>query len=344
MTRRLVIVAALVVALLAGAVALAAWTPGGSPIAAAASAASAPTPKAGEVLIGAYIDNILGVDPGTNSFEADFYVWMRWTDKKLKPWKTLEFMNLYEAWKLMSWPSVDAPVKQPDGALYYQTHYQGAFASTQNLRAFPFGQQALHIEMEDIRSESNKLSFVTDGDKVAIAPEISLPGYQIGRPTIHAAPFAYATDFGFLDSTVTNDYSRATITIPVSHPVVTNIFKYLVPIFLVMIAAALIFQIPPGLVEGRIGLAITALLTLVAMQWTATDQLPTLAYLTMLDALFLLSLAFVLGSLVTALRISWVAREANEQRAIRLDERAMRIFLVAYAAAFAAVLAYYLLT
>ena len=116
----------------------------------------------------------------------------------------------------------------------------------------------------------------------------------------------------------------------------SNVFKYLVPIVLVMIAAGLIFLIPPGLVEGRIGLAITALLTLVAMEWTSTDKLPINSYLTLLDVLYLISLTFILGSLIQAIRISWVARDQDEATAIRLDERSMKVFYALYGLAFAA--------
>jgi hypothetical protein len=342
--RRAAILAGAVVVLLALAVVLATWTPTDLKPPAPGHQSAEPLQLAdNEVLIGAYIDNLQKVDPETNSFLADVYVWLRWTNKKLQPWKTLEFTNLYEAWQLLSWTSSDAPEPQPDGSLYFMTHYQGAFNSILSLRDYPFGTQKLGIEMEDIDSEANKLHFVTDGSNVAISPEISVPGYSIGQPTITVSNYAYATDFGYLDQTKDNVYSRATITTPVTQPILTNVFKYLAPILLIMVAAGLIFQIPPSLVEGRIGLAITALLTLVAMQWTSTDRLPINSYLTLLDALYLLSLTFVLASLIQAIRISWVARDRDEATAIHQDEMSMVVFYIAYGSAFLATVAFFVL-
>ncbi|MEI6690061.1 MAG: hypothetical protein WCN97_11990 [Thermoleophilia bacterium] len=328
--------------LLLAAITLAVWSPSGSHVAAAASTPDAPAklgPK--DVLIGAYIDNIQNVDPQTNSFLADLYVWMRWTNKDLQPWKSMEFTNLYEAWQLMSWPSQDAPVRQPDGSWYYLTRFQGAFNSILSLRDYPFGTQQLEIEIEDMNSESHALRYVSDTTSVAISPEVSLPGFDIGEPKMAISEIDYATDFGSLDNTKDNVYSRATITTPVTHHIATNTFKYLVPIVLVMIAAGLIFLIPPGLVEGRIGLAITALLTLVAMQWTSTDRLPINSYLSLLDVLYLLSLTFILASLIQAIRVSWVARDENEAAAIRKDERSMKVFYAAYGLAFLGTIGYY---
>ena len=339
--RRLGVIALGTALLLAAAIALAAWSPAGSP-AAAATAEEAPVVLGeNDVLIGAYIDNIQDIDPQTNSFLADVYVWMRWKNEKLQPWKTMEFTNLYQAWQLITTTSQDEPVRQPDGSLYYLARYQGAFNSLLSLRDYPFGRQKLEIEIEDIRNEAGTLRYIADSKQVAISPEISLPGYDIGTPTLRIRDNAYPTDFGFLDATKDNVYSRALITTPVSSPIVSNIFKYLVPIILVMIAAGLIFLIPPGLVEGRIGLAITALLTLVAMQWTSTDRLPINSYLTLLDTLYLVSLTFILLSLIQAIRVSWVARDQDEAAAIRQDEISMKVFYVAYAAAFAATVGFF---
>ena len=343
--RRVWPVAALALLLLVAAIGAALLPSGSSPTAKAATGTGQLDRPLGdnEVLIGAYINNIQTVDPQTNSFSADLYLWLRWSNPKLEPWKSAEFMNLYEAWQLTSWTATEEPVRQPDGTLYYMTHYQGAFNSRLALTDYPFGTQNLRIEIEDIQTEAQGLRYVTNDTSIGISDEISIPGYRIGTPAIAVADYEYGTDFGSLDTTRSNTYSKVVITTPIAHPVLTNVVKYLAPIILVLIAAGLIFQVPPGLVEGRIGLAITALLTLVAMQWTATDNLPINEYLTLLEVLYVLSLAFVLGSLIVAIRISWIARDDNEARAIRLDERAMRIFFAVYAVAFAAVTAGYAL-
>ena len=50
-------------------------------------------PGVREVVIGAYIENIQGIDLATNSFMADLYVWMRWQGADLAPYESLEVMN-----------------------------------------------------------------------------------------------------------------------------------------------------------------------------------------------------------------------------------------------------------
>lgn len=333
--------------LLAAAIALVLWPAGASrPTAVSTGGAIPPAVPVdlteNEVLVGVYVENIQVIVPETNSFLGDVYVWYRWTNPDLRPYETVEFMNLYEAWQLVSWSAQEEPRDQPDGTLYYAMRHQGAFNSTLELRNYPFGTQYLKVILEDFESEADAQRFVTDPSSLGIDPEITLPGYDIGRPTIAISEFAYGTNFGDLDNSPDERYSRATVTIPVSHPVITNVIKYLVPIILVVIASSLIFQIPPNMVEARIGLSITALLTLVAMQWSSMDGLPLMSYLTLLDTLYLVSLLFILGSLMAGLRVSWLARDEGEERAIQVDERSMVVYLVGFGIAFTATLAWFL--
>lgn len=296
-----------------------------------------------EVLVGMYVANIQVVSPDTNSFAADIYTWFRWSNPKLKPWKTVEFMNLHEAWQLTTTSQQDGPRRQPDGTLYYASRAQGFFNSPLNLRDYPFGTQKLNIVLEDFESESSQMRFITDPDSVAIDPELSLPGYTVGMPKIKVSSFTYPTNFGDSDLTANERYSRVTVSTPVSHPVWTNVIKYLIPIILVVIAAGLIFEVPPGMIEARIGLSITALLTLVAMEWSATDHLPLMAYVSLLDLLYIVALLFILGSLIAGLRISWIAREHGEAQAVATDERWLVAYFISFAVVFAATVTAFML-
>ena len=130
------------VLLLIGSISLAAWPLGSSvqaqTVATLMSTKPLKTLGDKEVLIGAYIRNIQAINPETNSFLADVYIWLRWNDRTIQPYKSMEFVNLFEAWQLMSWKIQEEPILQPDGSLYYLTHYQGAFNSILSLKNYPF--------------------------------------------------------------------------------------------------------------------------------------------------------------------------------------------------------------
>jgi Neurotransmitter-gated ion-channel transmembrane region len=114
--------------------------------------------------------------------------------------------------------------------------------------------------------------------------------------------------------------------------------KTFVPIGLIVICAALVFFVRPHYVEGRIGLGITALLTLVALQLTSSATLPDVDYLMMLDKIYLLAYVFIIASLARVVLTSWRgADDAAEKSITRADRIWVSVLLAAYLAANAAV-------
>ena len=87
------------------------------------------------------------------------------------------------------------------------------------------------------------------------------------------------------------------LSVPVTRPIVAMSIKTFVPIALIVVCAALVFFVRPRYIEGRIGLGITALLTLVALQLTSGASLPDVDYLMMLDKIYLLAYLFIIIAL-----------------------------------------------
>ena len=100
----------------------------------------------------------------------------------------------------------------------------------------------------------------------ASTPEITLPGFKVGKPEMRIVSNTYPTNFGDLAVPQGDTYSRVVLSVPVARPLVAMSVKTLVPSGLIVICAALVFFVRPHYVQGRIGLGITALLTLVALQ------------------------------------------------------------------------------
>jgi hypothetical protein len=86
----------------------------------------------------------------------------------------------------------------------------------------------------------------------------------------------------------------------------------------------------PHYVEGRIGLGITAFLTLVAFQLTSSATLPHVDYL--------IAYVFIIAALARVVLTSWCgADEAAEKSIVRADRIWVAVLLAAYLAANAAI-------
>ncbi len=264
------------------------------------AAKTAPAP----VKIGVYINDIQAIDLRNHAFSADIYIWLRNKDAALQPGSTFEFMNVVNANDHTQTALQKEPTPQPDGSKYELFRHQGLFSTKFSVRTYPFDQQTLKIEVEDQQSTADRQEYVVD--EISMNPNVQIPGYAIGKPTITIVNKAYPTAFGDLANPGALPYSRAIVAIPISRPVVSGAIKSFLPILIILMVAAAALVLDPSHVDARVGLAITALLTLVALQFTASQNLPEVGYLLMLDQVYLVSYAFILMVVAMLVRASRV--------------------------------------
>ena len=283
---------------------------------------TAPAPSPNEVIVGAYINDIQQLDFKTNNYAVDLYVWFRWKGADTDPSKSMEFMNRYASDDNLREQLTETPEEMPDGSRYSIIRYQGLFSTKFPLEAYPFDTQILKVTMEDTLAGAADQIYVPDGDRpVVIDPILTLPGFTVGKPTMRITTNTYPTNFGDLSVARAEPYSRIVISVPVTRPVVAMSLKTFVPILLIVVCASLVYFVRPRYVEGRIGLGITALLTLVALQLTATASLPDVDYLMMLDKIFLLAYLFIIVALARVVATSWRGADHDAEAAIKAADR-----------------------
>ena len=302
------------------------WSDHGSteePPKAAVDAATSAAPEPEKVVVGTYINDIQELDFKTNSYAVDLYVWFRWKPaESIDPSKTMEFMNRYNPDDHLRTELYDEPKQMPDGTVYSIIRNQGRFSTKFPLENYPFDTQSLMVEMEDTVSGVSTQIYVPDRKSaVTINPDITLPGFKVGKPVMQIATKTYPTDFGDLADPEATSYSRVSLSVPVTRPLLAMSIKTFVPIGLIVVCAALVFFVRPHYVEGRMGLGITALLTLVALQLTSGAALPEVDYLMMLDKIYLLAYFFIIISLAHVVATSWRSADPKAEASISRGDR-----------------------
>ncbi|MFM9108904.1 MAG: hypothetical protein ACKOWF_19635 [Chloroflexota bacterium] len=283
-----------------------------------------------QVTVGLYINDIQQLDLHTYTYLIDFYLWLRWRDPDLDPAATIEFMNASSPWDSRATQLYDEPVPQPDGTLYQAIRYQGAFTNKFPLQRYPFDEQSLAIVFEDNTYPQDVLVYVPDDPPVTMNPETDLPGYELQPPKFAIIQQDYPTTFGDLTLDAPAPYSRGNVDIHLTRPPIAAAIKLLLPILLVVLVAALTFFIDPAYPEARVGMGITALLTLVALQFTTNAELPQTDYLIMLDMLYICAYAFVFAIMASAVYTTWMATREELDRAVSFDRKAFAASTAAY--------------
>ena len=296
-------------------------------VTAAAEAAAAPGPN--EVIVGAYVNDIQEIDFRTHSYAVDLYVWLRWKNAAITPDKTLEFMNRYAPNDHVRDMLYEKPKIMPDGSFYSAIRAQGRFATKFRLEKYPFDTQNLIVTFEDSLAGSQAQIYVPDANPITLNPDVLMPGFRIGKPQIVVVDKPYATNFGDLSEPDVPSYSRVTIVIPISRPLAALSAKTFLPIGLIVVCALLVFFVRPAFADGRIGLAITALLTLVALQLTSGSSLPDVDYLMMIDKIYFASYVFIIAALVRVVATSWVSAGTTHEVEVARRDRMWAMGLAA---------------
>jgi hypothetical protein len=284
---------------------------------------------ADEVEVGVLVNDIQQLDLQSHSYNVDMYMWFKWTNPDIDPARSFEFMNAFELWGHILTYETEEPVVLEDGTLYQALRNQGKFNTKLPLERYPFDVQHLLVEIEHTSLDDGSIAFVPDDNPIALSGGLTLPGWTIREATLRVTGNQYATDFGTPEAG-TPTYSRIIIDVPVARPRVTYALKLVLPMILVALTAALSLSVHPRYVEGRIGIGITPLLTLVALQITSNTSLPEVDYLILLDKLYILSYVFAVLTLAVIVRNSWVDAKGDVAGAVRADRRGLAFLGASY--------------
>lgn len=275
------------------------------------------------VAVGFHLNDVQSIDLKTHSYAMDFYVWFRWSNPELDPSASFEISNPFEQWGHMLTPVYEAPEQLDDGTLYQVVRFQGLLSRKLPLYNYPFDHQLLIAAFEDNRLDNTELVYVIDAQTPTIDPEIRLPGYQIGAPTLTVLDHAYATRFGDPRAAADAVHSRVQFALPLTRPPVAYASKLFLPVLAVVLCAALMFLLSPELPDARVDVGITSLLTVVALQITYNDALPDVGYLMLMDEVYLLAYAFVIVGLGVVVYTTRLAHAGETERAVTLHREAL---------------------
>jgi hypothetical protein len=272
------------------------------------------------VVVGIYLNQVASIDVKANTFLADFYLWFRWSGP-IDPTQTFELPNAIEPWSFSKEAvykdasGVAQPDVLPDGCKLQQFHVQGRFAHPFELTSYPLDRQKVSIRVEDARYDDDTLAYEADPDS-KVDPGMQTPGFLTRSSGTEVLHHRYASTMG--DTRLASlQSSQFRFNLELGRPLVGYLSKTLVPIGFILLSTLLIFFISLSYFEGRIGLAVTTLISAVALQLTTSADLPQIGYLVLVDKLYNLSYVIILFSMFeSTLAVRWhdAGREAAAQR------------------------------
>jgi hypothetical protein len=208
-----------------------------------------------------------------------------------------------------------------DGTVQHDLNLSLRVAADFDLRRFPFDRQTLELEVESFRWTAESLVWVPDESGMGFSRDFEIPEWRIARvgSRVETATALRSPD----------PFSRFVFEIEVERESGFYVWKVMLPLVIIVALSWSIFWMTEERVAARSRITATGVLTIVAYQFVVGEDLPRIAYLTLLDKVMILS--FVLLA-VTVVQSLVVARYQDDDmpRALRIDRASRWVFPITY--------------
>ena len=239
-----------------------------------------------KVLISLSLADIEHIDTKSQTFDAEFYLWLKW--KEGRSGKNIEYMNatdfkniFYDEWA--------------DSLQRVSAKVRGTFKSRFDVGEYPFDKQILKIRISDYDWNFDSLTYEVETSKISISKEIFNDEWAIKLIGATANKEYISED----------NFSVFEFVIEIQRKSFSVFIKIIIPLFIIMAIAFLNLFVPKDQIESGIGLGISSLLSIIALHFSISSQLPEVNYATKVDILFIVSFFFNL------LLIIWVVAGYN---------------------------------
>lgn len=272
-------------------------------------------PTATRYYLGVYLSDISGFDLKEGRFSADLQVWMKWAGDSASP--PLRFTN----GEVENMEEIAFESENGWNSRLYRV--QGTFRGTFPVHNFPFDNQQIRISMDMPQSQG---MIAPDLAGSGMSQVFSITGWEYD-PLFKAEvkPSAYYSDFGSVyNEGKPYEVNEISFVLELRRPHIAYIFKFMLPLFIIILMAMVALIVPPDQIEVRAGIGITALLTSIAFQNAMADLIPEVSYLVIADKLFLISYVVIVITFIQTVLSFLKARteaEADMKTARRRDYR-----------------------
>jgi hypothetical protein len=294
------------------------------------------------VQIGLQIDQITGVDQQNENFSMVGNIMMKWNDPWLafnpdscqclvKTYSDTDFQK-YVTENQLTWPQFVLTNQQgnrwsqnptffvePNGNVtYYERFSTTMQAPYFDFRRYPFDTQKFFIRVDSVMPEEIYV-FTPLDDYTRIGSELGEEEWVF-------------SDFQTIISSTDDARSRFTMQIDVERHVNYYIFRILLPIVLIILVTFFTFFLQDFV--KRIEITGANLLLFIAFNFTISNDLPRLSYLTILDAILITT--FVISALMVMYNVvlKRLERAGNEKLIKKIDNYTIWAYPLLYIAAF----------
>ena len=256
--------------------------------------------------IGAFITQLADFNVQQKTFSASFWLWTLKRPDERSALDSLEFPNAVNV-------TIDKPVSEHTAGdvCWVQRKVVGTFRHAWDMRRFPFDRQTLVIAIEETKLDLSRFEYVTDQANSSIDKEFTLtiPGWTVHGTTLEPVVKHYSSTFGDprLPAGSGSAYTRANLSIDLERTDRSAFLKLTAAAFAAAALALFSFFLHVGhsaSLSPRFSMLAGSVFAAVISLRSASGELGSVAYLTLIDEVHLAVLLYIFVAVVAAV-FSW---------------------------------------
>ncbi len=287
------------------------------------------------VATGFNINQISELDPATQTYTADFFIWFKFEGGSGAP-TDIEFVNAADPDLSLAEPERSTTTR---GVNYQLFRVKGTFRAPMTFDDFPFDQQQLPVTIQNRTRTAAQITYVVDPDTLKQTQAERLRSGTDAQATIDEIPNWKADTVSFYPSSVGNTgalgdpevgasggvtFSQMSSNVGISREVASFLVKNLLPLILLTIVVYFSLWYPYKDAPARITFGVTGILTGAVMLNSVTGSLPQVDYTVAIEWAYY---AFILlaGICIVATLIGRHLTDSRQLSRVRTLDRIMRI-------------------
>jgi hypothetical protein len=272
------------------------------------------------------------INSSVQSFTVNLYIQFRWRDPRLAhdgefairtKLADIQGPRFLLINRQRTWSSLTNVVEiSPEGEVIYRMRLWGDFSQIMQLQEFPLDSHTFEIPVIAFGYAGEPIALLQDPEvSSTMAQQLSVADWRItdwdagaGQVEIGAAKPIPGFVFSFNASRKSEHY----------------FIKFIIPLFLIVAMSWVVFWIDPTEGSSQLGVAVTAVLTLIAYHIALTNKLPDISYLTRMDLFLFGSTLLVFSSLIEVVITSRLANAQRLELSRSIDISCRILFPLAY--------------